>query len=148
MEVKWACIGCDGLVDPSKKKCYAVNEDMVIRSIKKIKTSINDFIRGFVKDFNIIKGYSLCVCEDHLKEFEEKRKKFERTLAINVIIALILFIGLSALPILLTFNLNIVSFFGSLILALLIFFMSFIYYVPTLSKEPIREKTKKTKRRE
>ncbi|MEM4367367.1 MAG: hypothetical protein QW035_04565 [Candidatus Anstonellales archaeon] len=139
MAAEWACIGCDGVVDPSKKKCYPVEEDVVIKNLRKIKISLNEFIRGFYKDFNIVKGYSICICEDHLKEFEEKRKKFERTLAINVIIAVVIIMALTFFPLIFTLSLNITGFFGSLLLAVIIILMSLIYYTPKASKEPIKE---------
>ncbi len=70
------CIVCE-----KEKGGYPVEDDIVLRSIRRIKQSLR-----------IAKNNELVVCEECLPEQQKKRQKFEKNLVMHVVIAAIVLI--------------------------------------------------------
>ena len=67
---------------------YPVEDDVVIRAIRAAKRRLN-----------IAKNNELAVCEGCLEAYRQKRKKYERDLAIHVVIAAVVLLVFAILPI-------------------------------------------------
>jgi len=107
-----------------------VIEDVIIRIIRAIKSR-----------FGIAKGYKLVVCNDCEKEYEKRRKTFERNLilygGLGVVIALILMF----------INFSIGSFLSGLLLFLVLIIFALFKYVPKIEKEVKEDGSQKRTRR-
>jgi len=90
------------------------------------------FIREWKRKFGILKGNELVVCSEHLAKYTEKRKNFERNLVLYATIAVIVAIGVPILPLLMGASFNFTSICFSLVLAVMIFALSILKYVPAL----------------
>lgn len=109
-----ACIICS----KENVKGFPVVEDKIIGLIRTLKSK-----------FGIVKGYKLMVCNDCEKEYEKKRKTFERNLilygGLGVVIALLL----------LFLNFSIGSFLSGLLLFIVLIILALLKYVPRIEKE-------------
>lgn len=109
-----ACYIC-GL---EKEKGYAVKDDAFISLIRSIK-----------KRLGIAKNYSILVCDGCKETYDKKRKNFERTTILYLVIA---FIASGAL-LLLRFSISSLL-IGLSLFGLFVFFL-LPYYVPSIERE-------------
>ena len=123
------------------EKCYEIKEDAIIRAIRKTKQLFNDFIRIFKKDFNIMKNYKLCVCKEHVVEYAEKRKKFERAMILYASFAGLLIMFFSAMPLIVGGTINISTIISSLVLGAIIILFGLFGYVakPNISEKELKK---------
>ncbi|MCX6772375.1 MAG: hypothetical protein NTV88_01230 [Candidatus Micrarchaeota archaeon] len=111
-----------------EKDGYKVYDDFVIRTI-----------RGIKKRLGIAKNNSLVVCKDCLEEHRKKRKAYEKTLIIHIVLAGVVLVAFVLLPIL-TSGFSITAIALGIFLAALIVGMAVFSHHPKLSDEA-QEKT-------
>ena len=113
-----------------------IKDDKVIR-----------FIRSIKKKLGILKGNELVVCEEHIDQYKEKRRRFEKNLVLYATAAVILAVGLPLIPLILGggFQLQTVCF--SFILGAMILALSILNYVPALGKAKEKAAPRKRKKR-
>jgi len=90
------------------------------------------FIREWKRKFGILKGNELVVCPEHLAKYAEKRKKFERNLVLYATAAVLIAVGLPALPLLLGAPFQATTICFSFLLAAMVLALSILNYVPAL----------------
>lgn len=116
------CIICNK--ELSSGKAYRVKEDIIIRTIRKIKNALK-----------IAYNNELFVCENDVKIHDEKRKKFERMLVLYIAFALIVVVLLIAIP-LLAGTITIPGIFFSLLLGVILLIVPIIFtYAPARESE-------------
>ncbi|MGV8176965.1 MAG: hypothetical protein ACP5NX_04140 [Candidatus Bilamarchaeaceae archaeon] len=120
-----ACIICQGELK-SESGAARVKEDGVIKAIRAVKQALK-----------LAKNHELYVCADHMAEYSKKRKAFEKDILIYSIIAALVFLGFTILPLLNgTFTLGLLVM--ALLVAVFILLFAVIFrYVPSLEAPPV-----------
>lgn len=103
---------------------YPVKEDIVIRSIRKIK-----------RFFGIAKNNRLIVSEEMYEEYKKRRTKFEKTLVQYIALAVIIFIAFVGLS-LLSGTLSLGTFIISIFIGAFLVLFSLTSYVPAIEETP------------
>ena len=119
------CIVCQN--DVSGKKAVPVQEDAVIRSIRRVKQALR-----------IAKNDELYVCDDDLARHREKRKSFERSMIFFGVLSaavVLLLIG----TIVLSGKLDIFAILSAFMIGAFILLFSVLFkYAPNLRETPAR----------
>jgi len=106
-----------------EKDGYKVYDDFVIRTI-----------RGIKQKLGIAKNNSLVVCKDCFEEHRKKRKAYEKTLIIHIVLAGVVLVAFVLLPIL-TSGFSITAIALGIFLAALIVGMAVFSHHPKLADE-------------
>lgn len=116
------CIICKKELTPAEiKGAKRVVDDVVIKTIRKIKNFLN-----------VASNNELYVCKEHLEEHNKKRKNYEKSIVLTLVFALVIFLGLTLLPVFNTGEININSMLLGLIVAVLLTLLNgLIKYTPT-----------------
>jgi hypothetical protein len=125
------CIVCQK--DMEGKPTVPVRDDAIIRSIRKVKQSLN-----------MAQNNELCVCEDDVPAHEKRRKEFERSLVLFGVLAAMVVILLVA-TLLLSGRFDIVAFLSAVLIGVFILLFAIVFkYAPALDR-PDEARGKKPK---
>ncbi|MCX8195324.1 MAG: hypothetical protein N3G22_04445 [Candidatus Micrarchaeota archaeon] len=125
------CIVCQ----KETKGGYKVEDDLVINTIRKIKQGLK-----------IAKNNELVVMEECLEEHKKKRERYEKNLAIHVVIGGILFVIFTILP-LLSGKFSIQGLLMGLVFAVLFIGLSVFYHWPRAQLEPQKKEKEGTEKK-
>ena len=106
-----------------EKDGFPVYDDFVIRTIRGIKRSLH-----------IAKNNTLVVCKDCLEEHRKKRKNYEKTLVVHIVIAGVVLVAFVLAPIL-TSGFSPVAILLGIFLAALIVGMAVFSHHPKMADE-------------
>ena len=117
------CIICKkDLGSKNVKEAKEISDDFVIRAIRKIKNTLK-----------IASNNKLYICKEDLETHKKRRKSFEKSLVLSVVIALLVFFGLALLPVITSGTINLGSIALGLVIALLLILLcGFLKYVPAV----------------
>lgn len=117
------CIFCEK--EPNNICTYPVRDDFIIKTIRTIKQKLG-----------IAKNNELCVCENCLPIYTEKKKKFERNVLLHVAVGVIVFVLLNSLQFM-NGRFSVEIFLSSLLFAVLIGGLPILNYRTPLIGEAI-----------
>jgi len=129
--VKGICLICK-----KEKRGVPIKDDIIIKSIRKIKRGLH-----------IEKGNQIVICNECAGEYLERRKSYEKSLTTSTIITIVLFVSFLFLSIL-AGNLTIISLIKTIgltiFVGILLIGINLLRYVPATVR-PIEETTKTKK---
>lgn len=100
-----------------------------VQGIPVIEDKIIEVLRTIKSKLGIVKGYKLIVCKDCEKEYEKRRKTFERNLLLYGGLGVVIMIFLMFL------NFSIGSFLSGLLLFFVLIILALLKYVPKIEKQ-------------
>ncbi len=126
------CIVCQK--DMEGKPVVPIKEDAIIRTIRKVKQSLN-----------MAQNNELCVCEADVPAHEKRRKEFERSLVLFGVLAAVVVVLLVA-TLLMSGRFDIFAFLSAIVIGLCILLFAILFkYAPALEQGPGEAKGKKPK---
>ena len=109
--------------DLGVKKATPIREDFIIKSIRKVKQTVN-----------LATNNELYVCDDDMEEHKKKRKSFERSMIFFGVLAAAVVILL-----LLSGRLDIFAIISAFVIGAFILLFSIVFkYAPNIDENPVR----------
>ncbi|MCX8163296.1 MAG: hypothetical protein N3D10_01945 [Candidatus Micrarchaeota archaeon] len=116
-------------------KICIVCEKEIVEGYKIKESFVLDIIRKIKNKLKILKNNELFVCPNCLEEYKKRRKKFNNSLLINSIIAVLIFLVIIALPLIYNQEFKIESILVLIILVGFLSFFSLLSYIPSIEEQ-------------